>query len=57
MDEEYERRTDESGVEWYQSNESVTKATESYKYGEKGKSIRIYARVCLTSDIDRKESE
>ncbi|KAK8796568.1 hypothetical protein WA588_000697 [Blastocystis sp. NMH] len=44
---------EESGLEWYRSNERVVKMHDDDSYGEKGKSIHVFARICLSSDIER----
>ena len=44
---------EESGLEWYRSNERVVKMPDDDSYGEKGKSIHVFARICLSSDIER----
>ena len=48
--------TEESGIEWYKSKTRVLKQSETDEYGENGKQIHIYARCCLTSDIEHKQS-
>ncbi len=48
--------SEESGLEWYRSKTKVEKLRESDSYGEKGNSIHIYCRICLSSDIERLQS-
>ena len=48
--------SEESGLEWYRSKIKVEKLRESDTYGEKGDSIHIYCRICLSSDIERLHS-
>ena len=50
-------RTEESGIEWYKSKDRVLKQSETDLYGEQGKEIHIYARCCLTSDVEHKQSK
>ena len=49
------RRNEESGIIWYKSLEVVQKQEQEDKYGEKGEGIHIYARCCLSSDIEHKK--
>ena len=44
---------EESGLIWYRTKERVEKKHDDDNYGEKGKSIHMFARICLSSDIER----
>ena len=50
-------RNEESGIIWYKSLETVQKQEQEDKYGEKGEGIHIYARCCLSSDIEHKKGD
>lgn len=44
---------EESGLVWYRTKEQVEKKHDDDNYGEKGKAIHMFARICLSSDIER----